>query len=102
LSEDCRTAFEAALELIEEKCGIKIGGKTVRISEVEATLKVPEKVEEIAATNPEMTREEKVKAISDSAWAKGYAEGVCRWVTGEAKPECVERLSRQVAERVVS
>ncbi|GAI48418.1 unnamed protein product, partial [marine sediment metagenome] len=28
-------------------------------------------------------------------------EGVCKWVTGEVKPECVERLAKQVAEKVV-
>lgn len=104
MSEDCRRAFQASLELIEEKCGVSFGAATkmVKLEEVSATVKVPEEIEKIASEENPITREEKLKSIAESAWAQGYARGVCRWVTGEVAPECVDRLARQLAEKVVT
>ena len=101
-AEECRIAFKASLELLEEKCGLKIGGRVLRLEEMKTAIRIPPEVVETLSSNPELTREERIESIATSSWARGYAEGVCRWVTGEAKPECVERLARQVAEKVVS
>jgi len=101
MSEDCRLAFQAALELVEEKCGVKVGGMVARFDELKAAVRVPPEVEEIASSNPELTREQRVESIAGSRWAQGWAEGLCRLVTGEAKPECVSRMSKTLAERVV-
>lgn len=104
--EECRLAFMAAMDLIEEKCGISFGeGRMVRLPELETTVRVPEEVLEIASENPELTREERVKAISESEWARGWGEGMCRLVApelvGEEREKCVSRMSRILAERVV-
>ena len=99
--EECRVAFKASLELLEEKCGLKIGGKVARFEDLKMSVRAPPEVVEIASSNPELTREERVKAISESEWATGWAKGMARLVTGEEKPEVVERLSRTLAERVV-
>lgn len=100
-AEECRRAFRASLELLEESCGLKIGGRVARFEELEMAVRAPPEVAEIAASNPELTREERVKAISESEWAKGWAKGMSRLVTGEEKPETVERLSKALAEKVV-
>ena len=103
MSEECRRAFAASLGLLKDKCGVsfEVGGKTVKLEEVSATVKVPPEIEKIASKENPITRAEKVEAIARSKWGRGYAEGVCRWVTGEAKPECVDRLARQLAEKVI-
>jgi len=100
-AEECRVAFKASLELLEEKCGLKIGGRVLRLEEMKAAIRIPPEVIEIVESNPELTKEERIESIASSSWGRGYAEGVCKWVTGEAKPECVERLAKQVAEKVV-
>ena len=105
--EECRAAFQASLELIKEKCGISLdaGGRAVKLSEVSATVKVPEEVEKVASSNPELTRAERIKAVAETDWARGWAGGMCRLVspelTGKEREECTERLARKLAERVV-
>ena len=107
MSEECRRAFAASLELIEEKCGLSfdVGGKAVKLEEVSATVKVPEEVEKIASENPELTREERVKAVAETAWAEGWGRGMCSLVapelTGEEREECVGRMARKLAEKVM-
>lgn len=100
-AEECRVAFKASLELLEEKCGLKVGGKVARFEELKMAVRTPPEIVEMASSNPELTREERIKVIAESAWGRGWAEGMCRMVTGEASPECVERMSRLLAERVV-
>jgi len=104
--EECRRAFQASLELIEEKCGITFeGGKAVKLEELSATVKVPEEVEKIASSNPELTREERIKAVSETDWAQGWAKGMCSLVapelTIEERERCIGRMARKLAERVV-
>ena len=101
-AEECRVAFKASLELLEEKCGLKIGGKVARFEELKMAVRAPPEVVELASSsNPELTREERIKAVSESAWATGWAKGLAKMVTGEEAPEVVERLSRTLAEKVV-
>ena len=135
MSEECRRAFQASLELLEEKCGVlksqeKIeetlrrmlkkrgysdkaieeilalyGGRAVKLEEASATVRVPEEVEKLATANPELTREERIKAVAESEWARGWAKGMVGLVSpglvGAEREEAIERLSRTLAERVV-
>lgn len=100
-AEECRIAFKASLELLEEKCGLKVGGKVARFEELKMAVRAPPEVVELASSNPELTREERIKAVAESEWGQGWARGMARLVTGEEAPEVVERLSRTLAERVV-
>jgi len=103
--EECRVAFKASLELLEEKCGLKIGGKVARFEELKMSVRAPPEVVEIASSNPELTREERIKAIAESEWGRGWAEGMVGLVSpelaGAEREETVKRLSRTLAERVV-
>jgi len=100
-AEDCRIAFKASLELLEEKCGLKVGGKVARFEELKMAVRAPPEVVEIVSSNPELTREERIKAVAESEWGQGWAKGMAKFVTGEEAPETVERLSRTLAEKVV-
>ena len=101
-AEECRLAFMAAFDLLEEKCGISFGeGGIARLPELDTTVRIPGEVLKVASSNPELTRAERVKAVSESEWAQGWARGMCRLVTGETAPPCVERMARILAERVV-
>ena len=105
--EECRAAFQASLELIKEKCGVSFdtAGRMVTLREVSAAVKVPPEVEKIISSNPELTREERIEAVSETAWSRGWAEGMCRLVApelaGKEREECVGRMARKLAERVV-
>jgi len=107
MSEECRRAFQASLELIKEKCGVSFetAGKMVKLEEVSATVEVPEEVNKIATSNPELTREERVKAVAETDWAQGWATGMCRLVSPELVEEekegCIKRMAQKLAERVV-
>lgn len=104
--EECRRAFQASLELIEEKCGVSFEGvKHVTLREVGLTVSVPEDVEKVASSNPELTREERIEAVSETGWAHGWGKGMCSLVvpelTGREREECIGRMARTLAERVV-
>ncbi len=106
MSEECRTAFQAALELIEEKCGIsfpKGGARRVEVSGT--TVLIPKEVSEMAEKNPELTREQRISAIAGSEWAQNWAKGMVNLVypglTGLVLTEAISRLSRTLAERVI-
>jgi len=100
-AEECRIAFKASLELLEEKCGLKVGGKVARFEELKMAVRAPPEVVELASSNPDLTRDERIKAVAESAWGQGWAKGMAKLVTGEEAPEVVERLSRTLAEKVV-
>lgn len=100
-AEECRIAFKASLELLEEKCGLKVGGKVARFEELKMAVRAPPEVVEFASSNPDLTREERIKAVAESEWGQGWARGMSRLVTGEEAPEVVERLSITLAEKVV-
>lgn len=102
VSEECRLALKAAMDLIGEKCEVSFP-KTVELYGTKVT--VPPEVVKIASENPELTREERISAISRSSWARGWGEGMVSLVspelTGIEREEAVTRLSRKLAERVV-
>jgi len=99
--EECRIAFKASLELLEQKCGLKVGGKVARFEELKMAVRAPPEVVDIASSNPELTREERITAVAESGWSQSWARGMARLVTGEEDPDVVKRLSRDLAERVV-
>lgn len=102
VSEDCKLALKAALELIGEKCKVTFP-KTIELHGAKVT--VPLEVAEIGSRNPKLTQEERIKAISETAWAQGWAEGMCTLVSpglaGKEREACIERMARTLAERVV-
>ena len=100
-AEECRIAFKASLELLEEKCGLKVGGKVARFEELKMAVRAPPEVVELASSNPELPREERVKAVAESAWGQNWAKGMARLVAGEEDPEVVERLSITLDDKVV-
>ena len=105
-AEDCRLAFQAAMDLIQEKCGVEFPQGAVRRVEISGTtVLVPKEVTEIAASNPELTRPQRVEAVAASTWAQSWAKGMVGLVspglTEKEREEAVGRLSRKLAERVV-
>lgn len=105
-AEKCRLAFQAAIELIEEKCGVSLKtGKMVKLEELSTTVKVPEEVEKIALSNPQLTRTERIEAVAETDWARGWGRGMCTLVApelaGKEREECIDRMARKLAERVV-
>lgn len=103
-SDECKVALQAAMDLIGEKCGIvSLRTKTLELYGLKVT--VPAEVTEVASSNPNLTRAERVEAISKSQWAKGWAGGMIDLVspglTGKEREEALERLSVKLAERVV-
>jgi len=82
-SESCRLAFKATLELLEEKCGLKVGGRVARFEELKMAVRAPPEIVEIAESNPELNREERIKAVAESEWGTNWARSMARFVTGE-------------------
>ena len=100
-AEECRLAFKASLELLEERCGLKVGGKVARFEELKMAVRAPPEIVELASSNPDLPREERIKAVAESAWGQSWAKGMAKLVTGEEAPDVVERLSITLAEKVV-
>lgn len=100
-AEECRVAFKASLELLEEKCGLKVGGKVARFEELKMAVRAPPEIVELVSSNPDLTREDRIKAVAESEWGQGWAKGMAKLVTGEEAPDVVERLSITLAEKVV-
>lgn len=101
MAEECGLAFQAALELLKEKCGKGL----VELSEVNAIVGVSEEVMTVLSSNPELTREQRILAVEELDWAQGWAKGMCNLVspelTGEEREACISRLAKKLAERVV-
>lgn len=99
--EECRVAFKASLQLLELKCGLKVGGRVARFEELKMAVRAPPEVVELAESNPDLSREDRIKAVAESDWGKSWARGMAKLVTGEEDPGVVERLSLTLAEKVV-
>lgn len=52
------------------------------------------------SANPEISREQAIKAIAGSEWAQDWATAMCSLGGRKATPECVKRMSRSLAEEV--
>lgn len=101
-SEECKLALKAAMDLIGEKCEVSFP-KTVELYGTKMT--VPPEVAEIASSNPELTREQRISAIASSEWAQHWGESMCRLtqpsLSGRELETCRDRMARIVAERVL-
>ena len=111
----CRLALKAALEAITDYCGLAPAGEmekafgeafapphTVKVGGI--AVSVPNEIHEIAHSNPDLTREERIAAIQESSWAQNEAEGLCEKLfgaTGADLDACVKRVSRKLAEGMV-
>lgn len=106
VSPDCKLALQAAMELISAKCSLPgLAAKTsVEVPGVGAIM-LNEKVVEILGRNP-MTRAQKIEALSESDWARHWAESMCRLtgpdLVGPELEGCKTRLARILAERVTA
>lgn len=106
-SEECSLALKAAVELLQEKCGLKLEEapkvKTIELFGLRAT--VPVEVETVASSNSELTSAERIKAVSESDWARGWAEGMLNLVNpqlaGAAREEALKNLAERLAREVV-
>jgi len=80
----------------------RLENKRVRLAKA-TRVDVPKEVEEKAP--PELTREERIRAIAKSEWGQEWAEGMCSFVEGvpeeKVSPECRRRLSRRLAREVI-
>jgi len=93
-----------------KKVAIDVIEKTtlpLRLVSAPADATVREVIHKIKFSNPEpISREEAIEAIAESKWAQHWAEGMARLAgLTPASPEweeTIERLSRRVAESVVS
>jgi hypothetical protein len=100
VSEECKLALKAAMELLGEKCQIPAKA-TVEVGA--ASVVVTEEVVAILKKNP-MSRAEKIEAVSESEWARHWGESMCLLtspdLSGSNLEKCRDRLARILAERV--
>ena len=102
-AEECRRAFKAAAEAVADYCGLAPTGEgEVRMVEVGGMrIEVPEEIEEIAHSDPELTEAERIRAIKESSWAQHEAGGLCEKLfgaTGNELESCIDRVSTKLAE----
>lgn len=93
----CSTALRAAMETMQKYCGE--GMAVVEVDGMQFTL--PYEVLQIRE-NADLTHDQRVKAIQESLWAQNEARGLCGKLFGQETPECIERVSRKLAEGMVS
>ena len=93
----CSTAMRAAVETMEKYCGE--GVNVIEIDGIKFTL--PFEVLQIR-DKPDLTYEQRVRAIQESRWAQGEARGLCAKLFDQETPECIERVSKKLAEGMVT
>jgi len=80
----------------------RLENKRVKLAK-STRVEVPKEVEEKAS--PELTREERIRAIAESEWAQEWSQGMCSFVEGvpeeKVSPRCKHRLSRMLAREVI-
>lgn len=102
--DKCSIALKAAMSTIKDYCGeegeieVDIGGVKVKVQAPETVMQVMEE--------PGLTYEQRVAAIKDSKWAQNEATGLCTKLFGASPGEkeyadCIERVSRKLAEGMV-
>ncbi len=101
----CWSAIKAAAETLGEYCGgigmvapIETGGVSVA---------APPEIMEIARSNPELNREDRITAIMESDWGRNTSAGMCEKLFGAepGTPEyerCVETAARRLAEGMIT
>lgn len=96
--DTCETALRAAMETMNKYCSggyreIDLGGVSVKVEAPGEIMKVMEE---------SLTHEQRVAAVQESSWARNAARGFCAKLFGQETPECIERVSRKLAEGMVS
>jgi len=65
---------------------------------------VPDEIKDMAKglkkANPSMDKEQAIRAIANSEWAKHWAKAMCGLGGRTPTPECVENLSERLAREV--
>ena len=88
-AENCRLAMKAALEAIQDYCGmapteeIEVEVEGIRIT-------VPDELKEIALGESELPRETSIRAVEEPGWALREAEQVCKPLFGATGDELEE------------
>ncbi len=100
----CNTAMKAALVTIRDYCTEP--GKLVTdivIGGIKLEIPIPEEIIKIRADRT-LTEEQRTNKIIESAWAQGEAARLCAeflGAGGKRHTECIERVSRKLAEGMV-
>jgi len=95
-AEECRLAMKAALEAIQDYCGMP-STEEVEVEGIRFT--VPDELKEIALGDSELPLETRIRAVEESGWALSEAEKVCEKLfgaTGDDLEECTERIADQL------
>ncbi len=101
--ENCRVAMKAALEAIQDYCGT---GKPESENYIEFAgnmIEYPDSVDDIM-NNPELSGEEQIKEMSETAWAEETAIDQCEHMfEGDqlAIDACIKRLKNDLAGAVL-
>lgn len=107
VSEECKLALKASMELIGEKCQLPLmaAKTTVEVPGV-GVIGLTEEVTSILKKNPELTRAQRIEAVSESEWAQHWGASMCRLTSpdlaGSELERCRDRLARILAERVTA
>lgn len=92
----CTVAMRAAMETMGKYCGE--GATVIEIDGMKFTL--PFEVLQIRE-NADLTYDQRVKAIQESKWGQNEARGLCAKLFGQETAECIERVSKKLAEGMV-
>jgi len=103
----CLNAFNAAYEILAKHCGDR-KVKLIPISGEQSVLvNIPNPSPDPDEGGEKLTEEERVKAIEESPWARGEAQGLCSKLFG-VEPEapeyesCVKRVAHKLAVGMVT
>ncbi len=102
-AENCRLAMKAAMEAIQDYCGMGVAEHTIEFAG--ATIKYPEEVYQIAIDET-IEDDDCIEKIAASGWTVNQAKALCLSMfdgeneAREAKA-CVGKLVVALAERVV-
>lgn len=96
----CSTAMMAAMETMSKYCPGS-GAAEVDIGGYKIKMEAPNEIMQIRE-NPDLSYDQRVKAIQESRWAQGEARGLCAKLFGQETADCIERVSRKLAEGMVS
>jgi len=95
-AENCRLAMRAALEAIQDYCGM---APTEEIVVEGIRFTIPDELKEIAFGDSTLPHETRIRAVDESGWARSAAKQVCEKLvgaTGDDLDGCTERIADQL------
>jgi phenylalanyl-tRNA synthetase beta subunit len=96
-AENCRLAMKAAMEAIQDYCGM--APKTIRVGGVEFQL--PEEIYEIVRMD--MDAEWKIREIAGHKWTREEADKICyELIRAKDIPKCGQHLAQSIAHAIVT